>query len=65
MELLETILYILIGYVPPQLCISLAIKKLTNSDLHLGIQILLIFLAGLFGVVISFALLYLSYLLGF
>ena len=65
MELLETILYLLLGYVPPQLCISLAISKLTNSDLHLGIQILLILLAGLVGVAISFALLYLSYLLGF
>ncbi|MGF2114359.1 hypothetical protein ACQUEU_09200 [Enterococcus casseliflavus] len=65
MELIETILYLLLGYVPPQLCIFLAITKLTKSDLHLGIQILLIFLAGLFGVAISFALLYLSYLLGF
>lgn len=64
MELLETILYLLLGYVPPQLCISLAISKLTNSDLHLGIQILLIFLAGLAGLVFSFVLLYLLHLSG-
>lgn len=64
MELLETILYLLLGYVPPQLCISVAITKLTNSDLHLGIQILLIFLAGLAGLVFSFVLLYLLHLSG-
>ncbi len=64
MELIETILYLLLGYVPTQLCISLTISKLTNSDLHLGIQILLIVLAGLAGVVFSFILLYLLHLSG-